>query len=432
MNTVMLKILILGGTTFLGPHLVEELHQRGHEVTLFNRGNQEVVCPDVEKLRGDREGHLEALKGRKWDAVIDTSGHLPRIVEASSEILSGATNHYTFVSTIGVYANFDQFDIDEEYPVAILDSPTEEITEKSYGALKAACENVIESYFPGRSLIVRPGLIIGPGDPTGRFTYWPKRIKEGGDILAPGDPKENVQFIDVRDLAAWIVDQVEQQTTGVYNVTGKPMPFQALLAECQNVTQANAQLHWVSEDFLNEHQVQDWVELPLWLSSRRKMPGFLNVSTEKASALGLTLRPLSHTIADILEWDEHRVNSIQAGLNREKEEELLRLWRLEKDILGRSGFMIGGIKRIVVTKGRESEFEQLFNQLRNEVKKNEPGNVYYDLYRSKTESSSYTVFERYVDQSALDTHKNSSHGATFFPKIRALLASIDVEYFEGI
>lgn len=241
---IILNILILGGTSFLGPHLVEELHQRGHHVSLFNRGNHDLLqYPDVEKLRGDREGNLEALKGRHWDAVIDTSGHLPRIVRYSSEILRKATNHYTFISTVGVYANFHRLGIDEEYPLALLDQPTEEITEKTYGALKANCEKVIQNYFTGRSLIVRPGLIVGPGDPTGRFSYWPRRIKEGGAVLAPGDPSQNVQFIDVHDLAKWIVDQVEQKTTGIYNVTGEPIPFNSLLSKCQKVTHSDARIH---------------------------------------------------------------------------------------------------------------------------------------------------------------------------------------------
>jgi 2'-hydroxyisoflavone reductase len=330
LKTIILKILILGGTSFLGPHLVDELHQRGHKITLFNRGTQELTqFPDVEKLQGDRYGNLAALKDRTWDAVIDTSGHLPGVVEASSKVLINATNHYTFVSTVGVYADFQNMGINEEYPAAVLEYPTEEITEQNYGALKACCEQVIQNYFPGRSLIVRPGLIVGPGDPTDRFTYWPRRLKEGGDILAPGEPNQNVQFIDVRDLAWWIVDQVEKQVTGCYNVTGKPIPFQDLLAGCQKVTQADAIIHWASEDFLIRHHVQDWVELPLWLSSKRNMPGFLNVSIEKALASGLNLRPLGNTIADLLEWDAQRVNAPQTGLSREKEQELIQLWNLE-------------------------------------------------------------------------------------------------------
>src|ERR1700722_1401667 len=323
MTMPLLKILILGGTHFLGPHLVEETQSRGHEVTLFNRGTSNPsLFPEVEQLQGDRDGNLKALEGRQWDAVIDTSGHLPRGVKASSEVLHGATKHYTFISTIGVYANFHRSQIQEDYPLAQLDNPNhEEITEKSYGALKAGCEKVIQHYFPDCSLIIRPGLIVGPYDPTDRFIYWPRRIKEGGDILAPGNPTENVQFIDVRDLAKWIIDMVEQQATDAYNATGQSMSFETLLAECQRVTQTEATLHWVSEEFLIEHQVQDWVELPLWLSSQRNMPGFLNVSIEKAATAGLTLRPLAETLSAILDWDAQRENvGPQVGLDREKEQ----------------------------------------------------------------------------------------------------------------
>lgn len=330
---IILKILILGGTSFLGPYLVEELRQRGHQVSVFNRGNHDLLqYPEVEKLRGDRDCNLEALKDRKWDAVIDTSGHLPRIVMGSSEMLMNATNHYTFISTVGVYANFHCSGIDEEYPLAVLDHPTEEITEKTYGALKVGCEQIIQNYFSDRFLIVRPGLIVGPGDPTDRFSYWPRRIKEGGDILAPGEPTQNVQFIDVRDLAKWIIDQVERQTTGIYNVTGEPIPFKTFLAECQKVIQTDATIHWVSEDFLTKHQVQDWVELPLWLSSQRNMSGFLNVEIQKAYAAGLTFCPIADTITSILKWDAQRVNTLpQTSLNREREQNLFKLWQIEKN-----------------------------------------------------------------------------------------------------
>ncbi len=329
MGTIILKILILGGTSFLGPHLVEEAQQRGHEITLFNRGTQESSrFPKVEKLQGDRDGYLEALQGRKWDAVIDTSGHLPRIVEASSKLLADSTQHYTFTSSISVYENFNLMGIEEDHPLAQLDDPNiEEITEKTYGALKACCEQVVERYFPGKSLIVRPGLIVGPEDPTDRFTYWPCRVREGGDILAPGQPTDYVQFIDVRDLAKWIIAMIEEQITGVYNATGEPIAFETLLAECQKVTQADANIHWVSENFLIKYQVEDWAELPLWLSSQRKMPGFLRISAKKACAMGLTFRPLAETIRAILEWDAKRQNVIpKAGLNREKERKLLELW----------------------------------------------------------------------------------------------------------
>lgn len=329
---IILKILILGGTYFLGPHLIEELQNRGHEVTLFNRGTQNSSrFQEIEQLHGDRDGNLEALEGRQWDAVIDTSGHLPRIIEASSKLLAYATKHYTFVSSIGVYADFQNFGIDEEYPVAQLEQPTEEITEKTYGALKADCEWIVQSYFPEQTLIVRPGLIMGPGDPTDRFTYWPCRIKEGGNILAPGQPNNPVQFIDVRDLAKWIVDMIENQVTGIYNVTGESMPFETLLRECQQATEADVNIHWVSEDFLIKHDVQDWEELPLWLSSKRNMPGFLSVSNDKASSMGLTTRPLFDTITTILEWETAKEsNSKRTTLSREKEQQLLDLWKREQ------------------------------------------------------------------------------------------------------
>jgi nucleoside-diphosphate-sugar epimerase len=307
---MILKILILGGTTFLGPHLVEVLLQKGHEITLFNRGSH-APPPHVESLMGDRDGNLAALKNRHWDAVIDTSGHLPRLVEASSKLIS--TNHYTFISTIGAYCDFHALNIDESYPLA-KEVDTEEINEKTYGALKASCEKVIARYFP-HSLIIRPGLIVGPGDPTKRFSYWPFRLLEGGEVLAPGSPNLKVQFIDVRDLAEWIAAMVEKQATGVYNATGPVITFEQLLRTCQK----EASLIWVDEDFLIEHGVQDWVELPLWLSYKRKMPGFFSINAEKA---GLTIRPLNETISAILATDEQR-----GGLTPAREKALLKLWR---------------------------------------------------------------------------------------------------------
>lgn len=324
-----LKVLILGGTTFLGPHLVQELQQHGHEVTIFTRGNQSSKFANVEELQGDRDGDLKALENRNWDAIIDTSGHLPRLVRDSSKLLTNSTNHYTFISTIGVYENFYKQQIDEEYPVARLESEsTEEITEKNYGALKAACEEVIQSHFSNHCLIIRPGLIVGPLDPTARFSYWPMRVKMSGEILAPGSPHQLLQIIDVRDLAKWIVTMVEQQAVGIYNVTGpaKAMDFQQLLQECQAITKSNSILTWVDEDFLIKHQIQDWVEIPLWLSYKRNMPGFLNVSIDKALKAGLTLRPISETIKVILDEDNNQDNSYQIGLNAEKERLLLNQW----------------------------------------------------------------------------------------------------------
>lgn len=326
MKIATLKILVLGGTHFLGIHLTEELVRHGHEVTLFNRGTRTFALP-VQQLQGDRDGNLEALRGHRWDAVIDTSGHLPRIVEQSAQMLSNVANHYTFVSTIGVYKNFETFGIDEHYPLAtIADPTTEEITEKNYGALKALCEAKVEEYFPNRSLIVRSGLLVGPYDPTDRFTYWVRRIANGGTILAPAHSQ--AQFIDARDLARWIVLMVERQVTGVYNTTGPSYDLEHVLQECQNVVDRKDPIVWVDEEFLIEQGVQDWVELPLWLSTRRSMPGFLKVSSQKALRSGLQIRPLRETISSILEWDAmRREPKLQAGLDGQKETKLLGQWK---------------------------------------------------------------------------------------------------------
>jgi 2'-hydroxyisoflavone reductase len=335
MDSLILKILILGGTSFLGPHLVEEIQHRGHEVTLFNRGIQNPsLFSKVIQLQGDRDGNLKALEGGRWDAIIDTSGHLPRIVEASSKLLSHATNHYTYISSIGVYENFLADQIDESYPISSLqDEKTEEITEKTYGALKALCEKVVLQYFSDRALIIRPGLIVGPYDPTDRLTYWPMRIAEGGEVLAPGDPNQKVQLIDVCDLAKWIVDMIEQKATGIYNATGPAasLTFKQLLEACLPFATSDVKLHWIDETFLLENGVQDWTEIPLWLSSKRKMPGFQSINNQKAIQTGLTFRPLSETIEETLKWSSLRKNhQWKAGLNREKEKELLRKWREQK------------------------------------------------------------------------------------------------------
>ncbi|HEV8052918.1 MAG TPA: NAD-dependent epimerase/dehydratase family protein [Parachlamydiaceae bacterium] len=327
-KAVVLKILILGGTHFLGLHLTEELQKNGHEVTLFNRGIQNPnIFPDIEQLHGDRDGNLEALRDRHWDAVIDTSGHVPRVVEQSAKLLAESTNHYTFISTIGVYKDFHKFGIDETYPLAELkDIQDEVITEKNEGALKGLCEAVIHRYFPKNSLIIRPGLIVGPHDPTNRFTYWPIRISEGGEVLAPA--RQIVQFIDVRDLAKWIVQMVEQQAIGIYNATGTPISFNNLLNECHRVTHSTSHINWVNDDFLIKEEVQDWSELPLWLSKERQMPGFMHINSQKAINTGLSFRPLTETILSTLQWNATRGPvQLKAGLDRVKENNLLMAWK---------------------------------------------------------------------------------------------------------
>ncbi len=328
-----MKLLILGGTVFLGRHLVEAALARGHEVTLFNRGQHNPdLFPNVEKLRGNRDGDWEALQGREWDAVIDTSGYVPRVVRASAALLADAVKHYTFISSLSVYADFSVVGIDESAPVGKLqDETVEEVTGETYGPLKALCEQAAEQAMPGRVLNIRPGLIVGPYDPTDRFTYWVHRVARGGEVLAPGRPEYLVQFIDARDLAEWNVRMVEAEQTGVYNATGLdyPLTMGQLLEECKTVSGSDAQFTWVDEQFLLDAKVQPWMELPLWIpESDPNSAGFSAFDCGKAIADGLTFRPLAETIRDTLAWDATRPADVErrAGLKRERETELLEAW----------------------------------------------------------------------------------------------------------
>src|SRR5215203_624305 len=291
-----MKILILGGTVFLGRHLVEAALAGGHDVTLFNRGQHNPeLFPAVEKLRGDRDGDLSALEGRRWDAVIDTSGYVPRIVGASAALLAPNAGHYTFISSLSVYGDTRSPGMDESVPVATIDDPANESVQEYYGALKALSEQAAERAMPGRVLSVRAGLIVGPHDPTDRFTYWPRRVAEGGDVLAPGQPERFIQFIDVRDLAAWTVTMAESGGTGIYNANGRhdTTTMADLLETCTAVAGSDARLIWVDDAFLSEQGAGPWMQLPLWIpESNAEMAGFLRVSSDKAIADGLTFHSL--------------------------------------------------------------------------------------------------------------------------------------------
>jgi len=328
-----LKILILGGTVFLGRHLVEAALERGHEVTLFNRGQHNAdLYPTVEKLRGDRDGGLDALHGRRWDAAIDTSGYVPRLVRASADVLKNAVDRYAFISTISVYSDLSVLGADKDAPVGLLDDEKiEEIGGETYGPLKVLCERTAEEAMPGRVLTIRPGLIVGPYDPTDRFTYWPHRALQGGDMLAPAPADRRVQFIDVRDLATWTVRMVEDRATGTYNVTGSDefLSFGRLLDACIDVSGAGARLVWIDETFLLEHEVGPWIEIPLWMPrADESMRGLMAVDVRKAIAAGLTLRPLADTVRDTLSWDATRPVEAErtAGLRPEREVAVLRAW----------------------------------------------------------------------------------------------------------
>lgn len=325
-----MKVLILGGTLFLGRHLVEAALARGHKVTLFNRGQTNPdLFPEVEKLRGDRDSSaLSALEGQSWDAVIDPSARVPRWVRELAEVAGDRIGHFTLTSSCSVYSDTSKPGIDEGAPVhTIPDATTEEITSaETYGALKALCERTAEELLPGRALSVRAGLIVGPHDPSGRFTYWVHRIHRGGDVLAPEPPDQRVQLIHARDLAEWILAKAEERQTGVFNATGPetPMTLEALLEECRSATTSDARLTWVGGAFLVESGVEAWSDLPLWLGTDPAVRGFLSVDISKALAAGLRFRPLADTIRETL---ANAHTTPEAGLDPDRERELLEMWK---------------------------------------------------------------------------------------------------------
>ena len=327
-----MRLLVIGGTRFLGRHFVEAALGRRHEVTLFNRGRTAPgLFPGVETVIGDRDGGLGALAGRTWDAVLDPSGYVPRVVGASVSALAGRVGLYAFVSSISVYATPIAPGADESAPVASLADPaTEEITGETYGGLKAACEREVARAFGERALLVRPGLIVGPHDPTDRFTYWPRRLSLGGDVLAPGVPGQPVQVIDARDLAAWMLDLLERGTGGTFHATGpaEPLTLGGLLERAALALGTPSRLVWVDEAFLLERGVQPWTEVPLWVPAGEA--GIDEVSIERALAAGLALRPLAETVRDTLAWDLARPDSARDGskaLKPEREVGLLAEWR---------------------------------------------------------------------------------------------------------
>jgi 2'-hydroxyisoflavone reductase len=329
-----MRLLIIGGTVFLGRGLVDAARARGHAVTLFNRGQSNPgLYPDVEQVHGDRTRDLGLLAGRAWDAVIDTCGYVPRVVRLSAQALAGIVDHYTFISSISVYRDLSQPGADERAAVGELADPmTEEVTGETYGPLKVLSERAADAEMPGRALIIRPGLIVGPHDPTDRFTYWPYRVSQGGQVLAPGEPGSHVQFIDVRDLAEWIVRMVEARATGVYNATGPaaPLTMGDLLQTCKTVSGSDAVFVWVPADFLIGQGVSPWADMPMWLpETDPSTAGFQAVSVDKAIAAGLTFRPLSDTVAATLAWLKGRPadRPWRAGVTSATETELLQAWQ---------------------------------------------------------------------------------------------------------
>jgi nucleoside-diphosphate-sugar epimerase len=316
------KLLLLGGPSFLGRAIADAALERGHELTFFNRGKSNPeLYPEVERIVGDRNGDVASLHRGAWDAVVDTSGYLPASVRASADALAGS-GLYCFVSSVSVYADFTA-PVDEDSPVAELgDLPADEVTDESYGALKALCEDAVRDVLGERAFVVRPGLITGPHDPTGRFTYWPHRIARGGEVLAPAPPDAPMQSIDVRDLGEWIVSGCERRLSGTFNATHPGFTWQELVDTCREVTAADAEITWVSLDFLVEQEVGEWMELPLWLVDPALQYAD-RVDVSRALEAALAFRPLSDTVRGTLERAE---TTEAAGLAPGREAALLEAW----------------------------------------------------------------------------------------------------------
>ena len=326
-----LDILILGGTGFIGPHMVREALRRGHSVTLFNRGrtNNELF-PDLETIKGDRDGGLDGLKGRKWDSVIDNSGYIPRHVQDSARLFASSCDRYLFISTVAVYADFSK-PIDEDSPLAtIADESIEEVTWQTYGPLKALCEKRAAAEIDADKLtVLRPTYICGPGDHTDRFSYWPIRTRQGREMLWPGTPEDFIQIVDVRDLAAFTIDCLDNNISGIYNMVNPPREYTMgrLLEDCQAVTATGVDAVWVPEEFLKANGLNPGSQVPIWGGSARSR----GVSTDRALAKGMRHRPVRETARDILAWwdtlpEERRAN-LKAGPAADKEAEVIAAWK---------------------------------------------------------------------------------------------------------
>jgi len=329
-----LRILILGGTGFIGPHQVRYARERGHALTLFNRGRTAPeLFPGIEQLRGDRAaGDLDALRGREWDVVIDNSSSNPQWTRDSAQLLKDSAGQYVFISTQSVYASRAEIGIEETAPVGRPDLPKDEWS--GYGPSKALCEEEAERAFPGRATIVRPSLIVGPGDTTDRWTYWVVRTHRGGVVAVPGTPKDPMQFIDARDVSEWVIRVCENGTAGIFNAVGpgSPLTSAEMFYGIRAVTPTPVSFVWIDADFLEEMGIRAWSDMPAWFPPRGSTAGFARMSNARAVAAGLTFRPLAVTAGETLEWflsePSDRQNDLRSGMNPGREERLLAAWRV--------------------------------------------------------------------------------------------------------
>ncbi len=337
-----LKILILGGTRFIGLHMTALALERGHTLTFFNRGKTNAdKFPEIERIRGDRTGDIEGLKGRKWDVVVDNSGYVPRFVRNSAELLAPNVGQYVFISSISVYPNFAQPRDESSAVGKLADETIEKVDGDTYGPLKALCEQAVEKALPGRTTVIRPGLIVGPDDNSDRFTYWPARAARGGEFIAPGAPGDPFQIIDARDLAAFTLAAVEDNVTGVYNAVSNVNEFKfgELTDACIAAAKRQARpadpprATYLPAEFLEEQQVAPWSEMPAWLPAKGDEAAFAATSNKAARAMGLTITPLKKTVEDTLAWHLTRPaaerDQLKAGIAPEKEAQVLATWKLK-------------------------------------------------------------------------------------------------------
>jgi 2'-hydroxyisoflavone reductase len=320
-----MNLLVIGGTVFLGRHIVRAAIDAGFKVTTFNRGTYQLAeQANIEQIRGDRVCDLHLLKGRHWDAVIDTCGMEAAVVETAVEFFAESSAKYVFVSSISAYSDFKQLNMTEKAPARIL--PPEQA--QDYGSAKAECERIVSARFQKNALLIRPGLIVGPYDPTDRFTYWPLRISKGGKILAPGREDRRIQFIDVRDLSEWIIRLIAGNITGLFNATGPGFIYsmRQFLVDCLEVCRVENNLTWMSDEKLSQSDVKPWSELPLWIpESDKEFRGFMEIDCAKAQNKGLSYRSPRQTIEDTIHWflGESEGTELKAGLSAERERELL-------------------------------------------------------------------------------------------------------------
>ncbi|MGD6775684.1 SDR family oxidoreductase [Sutcliffiella horikoshii] len=340
-----MKILVIGGTRFLGRFIVEEALKQGHEVTMFNRGNHVDLFPQVECIVGDRNKDLSLHETGKWDVAIDTCGFTPKALNDSTRVLADKVDHYTFISSISVYKDWIPSNIKEDYPVQSLTEKqieeigygTQEEINAHYGALKAESERAAEENMPNKVLHVRSGLLVGPHDYSDRFSYWVNRVAEGGEVLAPGRKEREIQYIDARDMALWILKMADEKITGTFNVTGPttPLTMEHFLTTCKRVSGSDAEFVWADESFLLEQQVAPWTEMPLWIPEEHPIVegsepwrGASSISIEKALQHRLEVRSVEETVKDVRDWMTSKEDEeLKAGIHKEKEQNVLNAWK---------------------------------------------------------------------------------------------------------